>query len=59
MYYMHQNVLAQTAQEGGGVTVHGGTQEMCGWGTAGQVSGHGEDGVMVGLDGLRCLFQPW
>ena len=43
---------------GGGVTVRGNVQETCRCGTEGCVSGHGGDGLMVGLDGLSGLFQP-
>ena len=42
----------------GGVTILGGVQETCRCGTEGCVSGHGGDGLMVGLDGLSGLFQP-
>jgi len=39
-----------------GVTVPGGVQ--CGCGTESMVSGHGGDGLVVGLGDLRDLFQP-
>ena len=49
--------VAQAAQGGGGDTVPGGVQEPCGCGT----EGHGQwarcDGLLVGLDGLRGVFQ--
>ena len=50
--------VAQAAQGGGGVTVPGGVPEPCGCGT----EGHGQwawcGGLLVGLGGLRGLFQP-
>ena len=46
--------MAQSAQGGGGVTVPRGVQEMQRCGTG----GHGGDGLMVGRDYLRGLFQP-
>ena len=46
------------AQGGGGVTVPGGVPEPCGCGTEDVVSGHGGDGLAVGLDDLRGLFLP-
>jgi len=50
--------VAQAAQGGGGVTNPGGVPEPCGCGTEDVVSGHGGDGLMVGLGDLRGLFQP-
>ena len=50
--------VAQAAQEGGGVTVPGGVPELCGCGTEDVVSGHGEDGLTVGLDDARGLLKP-
>ena len=48
--------VAQAAT--GGVIVSGGVHELCGCGT----EGHGQwarcDGLLVGLGGLRGLFQP-
>ena len=49
--------LKQAAQASGGVTVPGSVQEPCRRGTEGH-SVHGGDGVMVGLDDFRGLFQP-
>jgi len=46
--------VVQAAQGGGGVPIPGGTQKMCRCGT----SGHGGDGLTVGLHDLRGLFQP-
>jgi len=45
--------LEQAAQESGGVTIPGGLQKMCTYGT----SGHSV-GLRGGLDDLRSLFQP-
>ena len=50
--------VAQAAQGGGGVTVSGGVEGMCGCGTEDMVNGHGGDGLAVGLDDLSGLFQP-
>jgi len=51
--------LEQAAQCGGGVFVAGGVQEMFRCVAFGNmVSGHGDDGLMVGLDDLRGLLQP-
>jgi len=51
--------LKQTTQRGGGVTVPGGLQEVCGCGTEGHVvTGRSGDKLMVGLGDLRGLFQP-
>ena len=50
--------VAEAAQGGGGVTVPGGVPELCGCGTEDMVSGHGEDGLTVGLGDLEGLFQP-
>jgi len=50
--------VAEAAQGGGGVTVPGGVPELCGCGTEDVVSGHGEDGLTVGLGDLEGLFQP-
>jgi len=48
---------AQGAQGGGGVSISGGAQEPCGFGT----DGHGQwswwGGLMVRLDHRRALFQ--
>ena len=53
------DALEQAAQCGGGVIVPGGVQEMCRCEAFGNmVSGHGDDGLMVGLDDLRGLLQP-
>ena len=41
--------MAQVAQGGGGVTVHGGVQELCGCGTEGRGQWYGADGVTAGL----------
>ena len=49
--------MAQAAQGGGAVTVPGGVPEPCGCGTEDMVSGHGGDGLAVGLGDLRGLFQ--
>lgn len=47
--------VAQAAEGAGGLTVHGGDQELCGCGT----EGHGQwawcDGLVVGLSDLRGL----
>jgi len=43
--------LAQDAEGGGGVTVPGGVQEPCRYGTE-------VHGLMAGLDDLHSLFQP-
>jgi len=48
----------EAAQGGGGVTAPGGVQEMWRCGTEGCGSGHGGDGLMVGLGDLSGLFQP-
>ena len=50
--------LEQAAQRGGGVTIPGGVQEMCGcctggYGLVGSIGGT----WMVGLDDPRSLFQ--
>ena len=50
--------VAQAAQGGGGVTVPGGVPEPCGCGTEDVVSGHGGDGLTVGLDDVRGLLKP-
>ena len=50
--------MAQAAQGGGAVTVHGGVPGPCGCGTEDVVSGHGGDGLVVGLGDLRGPFQP-
>ena len=50
--------VAEAAQGGGGVTVPGGVPELCGCGTEDMVSGHGGDGLAVGLGDLEGLFQP-
>jgi len=47
--------VAQAAQGGGGVTVLGDVQGMCGCGTEGH-SGYGVDGLAVRLDELSSLF---
>ena len=48
--------MEQAAQGSGGVTIPGGVQKRCRYGT----SGHGLVGmvVMAGLDDLRSLLQP-
>ena len=43
---------------GGGVAVPAGVQETVDVALRDMVSGHGGDGLMVGLDDLRGLFQP-
>jgi len=48
--------VAQTAQEGGGVTDPVGVPEPCGCGTEDVVSEHGGDGLAVGPSDLRGLF---
>ena len=50
--------VAQTAQGGGGVTVPGGVPEPCGCGTEDMVSGHGGDGLTIGLNDRSGLFHP-
>ena len=50
--------MAEAAQGGGGVTISGCVPEPCGCVTEDMVSGHGGDGLMVGLDDLSGLFQP-
>ena len=50
--------MAEAAQGGGGVTIPGGVQGKGGCGNEDMVSGHGGDGLMVGLDDLSGLFQP-
>ena len=50
--------MAQAAQGAGGVTFPGGVQKPCGCGTEGRVSGHGGDGLAIGLGDLRGLFLP-
>ena len=64
-YYQEQFLLrkssaavAEAAQGGGGVTIPGGVQGKGGCGNEDMVSGHGGDGLMVGLDDLSGLFQP-
>ena len=50
--------VAQAVQGGGGVTVPGGVPEPCGCGTEGHRQWARCDGLLVGLGGLRGLFQP-
>ena len=50
--------VARAAQEGGGVTVPEGAPEPCGCGAEDVVSGHGGDGLTVGLDDVRGLLKP-
>jgi len=49
--------LEQAAQGGGGVTVPGGIQELRRCGTEEHL-GHDGDGLMIGLDDSRSIFQP-
>lgn len=50
--------MEQAAEEGGRVTICGGVQEIwkCGLEKYGFIW-CGGDGLMVGLDEIRCLFQ--
>ena len=50
-------MLEQAAQGGGGVNVPGDVQETFMCGTEDTVRGHGGDGLIVGLNDLRGLFQ--
>ena len=51
--------LEQATQEGGRFTVPGGAQEMLRCVTEGTgLMGIGGDGLMLGLDYLKGLFQP-
>ena len=50
--------LAQGAQGGGGVTIPGGVPELCGCGTEDVVSGHGGDGLAVGLGDHNSSVIP-
>ncbi len=50
--------MAQAAQGGGAVTVSGRVQNCVDVALRDTVSGHGGDGLMVGLDDLTGLFQP-
>ena len=59
LFINSSDALEQTAQESSGVTVPGGVQETCRYGT----EGHGLVGNVSGrwrvrLDDLRGLFQP-
>ena len=49
--------MAQAAQGGGGVTVHGGVPEPCGCGTEDTVSGHGGGGLAVAPGDLSGLYD--
>jgi len=52
--------VAQAAQGGGGVTIHGGVQETFRCCNMGRCSvGNIGSRWMVGLDDLGGLFQPW
>jgi len=48
--------VAEAAQGGG--STPGGVQEPCGRGTEDMVSGHGGDGLTVGLDDLSGFIRP-
>ena len=50
--------VAQAAQGGGAVTVSGGVQNCVDVALRDVVCGHGGDGLMVGLGGLRGFVQP-
>jgi len=50
------NAVKQAVQGSGGVTIPRRVQET--WRCSIEVSGHGGDGLMVGLDDFRGLFQP-
>ena len=50
--------LEQTAQGGGRLTIPESVQEKGRGGTEMRFSGHGGDGLTVGLDDLSRLFQP-
>ena len=50
--------MEQAAQGGGGVTIHGGFKKSVKMAPGDMVSGHGGDGLTVGLDDLSGLFQP-
>ena len=50
--------LKRAAQGCGGVTVPGAVREPCGCGTEGCGQRDGGDGLAVGLDDRRGLFQP-
>jgi len=49
--------VAQAAQGGGGVTVPGGVQDPCGYGTEGRGQWARWDGLVAGINGLSGLFQ--
>jgi len=52
------DILEQAAEVGGGVAISGGIQENGRCGTeGGGLVGMGDE-LVVGLDGLRGLFQP-
>ena len=48
--------VARLPREVGGVTVPGGVPEL--WGCSNEGCGHGENWLPIGLDDLKCLFQP-
>ena len=50
--------MAQAAQGGGGVTVHGGVQNRVDVALRDVVNQHSGDGLMGGLDDPSGLFQP-
>jgi len=50
--------LDQAAQEGGGVSIPGGVQEMSGCGTGMWLVGDIGGRWTLGLDDLRGLYQP-
>ena len=51
-------MLEWAGRGGGEVTVPEGAPEPCGCGTEDVVSGHGGDGLTVGLDDVRGLLKP-
>jgi len=51
--------VAQAAQGGGAVTVPEGVPEPCGCGSEDVVSGHGGDGLVVGLQILDSFCNPY
>ena len=52
------DAVAQAAQGGGGVIVPGGVQELWRYGSEGCDWRAWWDGLMVGLNDLKGLFQP-